>query len=107
MGVVYRAHDEATGRDVAIKALRGGARAGATQQRRFVREAQALARLHHPNIVRVHAVGEEQGTPYIVMDFVPGVPLSERLEEAPLEPKEAVALAVKLADALQSRVRCS
>ena len=101
MGVVYRAVERAADRDVAIKVLLQGERADPIQQRRFQREAEALGRLNHPNIVRVHAVGDQNGTPYIVMDFVAGRSLAERLEDGPLPPREAVQIVRKLANALQ------
>jgi tetratricopeptide (TPR) repeat protein/predicted Ser/Thr protein kinase len=73
MGVVYAAYDERLDRRVAIKLLhkRGRDKAG----RRLIREAQALARLSHPNVVQIHDVGEFEGQPFLVMDLIEGVTL--------------------------------
>src|SRR5512142_440244 len=72
MGVVYAAHDPELGRTVAIKLVREHFRGGAALQERLRREAQALARLHHPNVVSVHDVGVSDGQLYIVMQYVDG-----------------------------------
>jgi eukaryotic-like serine/threonine-protein kinase len=102
MGAVYSALDPRLGRRVAIKVLLG--RAGGTddQRRRFQREAHALARLRHPNIVAIHDVGEERGTPFLVMDLIEGRSLQARLEaEGPLSSHEAARIALALASALE------
>jgi len=72
MGIVYEAVQESLGRRVALKILPADARADATKRERFLREAQAAARLHHTNIVPVFGVGEENGVPYYVMQYIPG-----------------------------------
>jgi tetratricopeptide (TPR) repeat protein len=101
MGVLYRARDPA-GRDVAIKVLRSEGRISEVQARRFQREAEALAKLNHPNVVRVHTVGTHDGKPYIVMDLVEGESLQERLERAgPLGAREAAGIVRTLAEALE------
>ncbi len=78
MGVVYAAYDETLDRKVAIKVLRG--RASDTAQTRLLREAQALARLSHRNIVAVHEVGEHEGQTFLAMEFVRGQSLDKWLE---------------------------
>ncbi|MCA9718734.1 MAG: serine/threonine protein kinase, partial [Myxococcales bacterium] len=78
MGVVYAAYDETLDRKVAIKVLRGHASEAA--QTRLLREAQALARLTHPNIVAIHEVGEHQGQTFLAMEFVRGESLDAWLE---------------------------
>ncbi|MFV8756797.1 tetratricopeptide repeat protein [Nannocystaceae bacterium ST9] len=79
MGVVYAAYDEKLDRKVAIKLLLG--RGGATVQRRLAREAQALARLSHPNVVQIYEIGEWQELAFLVMEFIDGVTLREYLAE--------------------------
>ena len=68
MGEVYRARDIALGRDVALKILRPDGVHDADRLRRFRQEAQAAAALSHPNIMAMHFVGEQDGSPYIVSD---------------------------------------
>ncbi len=75
MGVVWRGRQRGLEREVAVKTLPGGDLATAEARERFRTEAQATARLHHPNIVTVYAVGEEDGMPYIVMELILGRPL--------------------------------
>ena len=76
MGVVYRARQIALDRIVALKMLLSGEFAGAQERVRFQREAQSLARLHHPNIVQVYLVGEQAGRPYLCMELVTGPSLA-------------------------------
>src|SRR5437588_8235095 len=73
MGVVYRAHDSLLGRSVALKVLLPELRTGDLPHR-FLQEARVMARLAHPNIVTVYDVGEAEGAPYFVMEFIPGQP---------------------------------
>ncbi len=98
-GSVWKAHDEALDRIVAVKIPRGGQLAPA-QAERFLREARAVARLKHPNIVSVHEVGRVDGEIYIVSDFVDGVPLSTALASEPITTREAAELTMKIAEAL-------
>ena len=75
MAVVYKAHDTRLERDVAIKIIRSGAfstDALGEVLKRFEREAKSLAKLSHPNIVKVHDYGEHEGSPYLVMEYMPG-----------------------------------
>lgn len=72
MGVVFEAVQESLGRPVALKVLAAHAQLDATRRNRFVREAQAAARLHHTNIVPVFGVGEQDGIPYYVMQLIRG-----------------------------------
>jgi serine/threonine protein kinase/WD40 repeat protein len=81
MGVVYEAEQVSLGRHVALKVLPPQAIRDAKQARRFEREAKAAARLHHTNIVPVFGVGEHDGTPYYVMQFIQGLGLDEVLDE--------------------------
>jgi tetratricopeptide (TPR) repeat protein len=102
-GVVYRARDPRTGERVAIKVLLGqGGGASETARRRFSREVDALRRLDHPGVVRVRDAGQERGRPYLVLDFVEGRSLQERLDrEGSLPPREAASVALALAEAVQ------
>ncbi|MCB9754732.1 MAG: serine/threonine protein kinase [Myxococcales bacterium] len=81
MGVVYQAHDPDLDRAVAIKLIRT-TRAGPDAQLRMLREAQALARLAHPNVVAVHDVGVHQNDLFIVMEYVPAVTLGDWVRES-------------------------
>lgn len=81
MGVVYEAEQISLGRHVAVKVLMAPHLADDGQKTRFEREARAAARLHHTNIVPVFGVGEHEGLPYYVMQFIQGLGLDEVLEE--------------------------
>ena len=81
MGVVYEAQQLSLGRHVALKVLPSHSLLDPRQLGRFQREAKAAARLHHTNIVPVFGVGEHDGMPYYVMQFIPGLGLDEVLEE--------------------------
>src|SRR3954469_20536599 len=79
MGEVYRARDERLDRDVAIKILPQTIADDADRLARFKQEARAASALNHPNILTVHDIGEHEGTPYIVSEFLIGEELRERL----------------------------
>ena len=72
MGEVYAAEDLTLGRTVAVKILSAAVASSPADLDRFEREAKALAKLSHPNIVKVHDYGEHEGSPYIVMEYMPG-----------------------------------
>lgn len=99
MGVVFLAHDLALDRPVAIKVLRPE-RATAVGIERFVREGRLLARLEHPNIVRVHDARSGDGLAFLIMAVAPGETLADRLTHGPLSPSEAHTLARHLLAAL-------
>ena len=101
MGVVYRARDGRLERDVAIKVLSLGLLADDAARKRFHKEALALAKLNHPNIAIVYDVGEQEGADYLVMECVPGQSLAEEAGSRPVPEKEAVALGVQIATALE------
>lgn len=96
MGVVYRARDERLERDVAVKVLNAKTLADVTAQARFRREALVLSRLNHPNVEAVYDFHSEQGLDYLVLEYVPGVSLDDRLEKGPLAENEVVSLGVQL-----------
>ena len=79
MGRVYRARDTRLNRLVAVKVLLGDIDLGPERSRRFEREARAIASLNHPHICAVHDVGVENGTPYLVMEYLEGETLAARL----------------------------
>jgi hypothetical protein len=81
MGIVYEAEQLSLGRHVALKVLPRNMLLEARAKRRFEREAKAAAKLHHTNIVPVHGVGEHDGLPYYVMQFIQGLGLDEVLDE--------------------------
>jgi serine/threonine-protein kinase len=92
MGVVYRAHDETLSRDVAIKFLLPERFAGGEASTRFLREARAVARLSHPNIVTLYDVGHEENWHYLVLEYIPGQDLHALMIErgGPLRAHEAL-----------------
>ncbi|MFG3341636.1 serine/threonine-protein kinase [Glycomyces sp. NPDC048151] len=105
MGQVWRAYDTGLRRDVAIKLLhRNGFEDDAAAHARFVREAQAVARIRHPGIAVLHDYGEatdDRGTySYLVMEYIEGEPLNAVLTEGPLPPGEVMRLCAEIADAL-------
>jgi len=101
MGEVYRARDSRLDRDVAIKVLSAGLLTDEKARRRFRKEALALGKLNHPNIATVYDVGERDGMEYLVMEYVTGQPLSERLKSGALPAGEALSLAEDVAEALE------
>ena len=103
MGSVYLARDITLNRDVAIKFIALSKADDATARRRLVREAQAAAALDHPFICSVHEVSTDtDGQPYIVMQFVEGETLADRLRRGPLDPRAALTLTADIADALRA-----
>jgi signal transduction histidine kinase/DNA-binding CsgD family transcriptional regulator len=92
MGVVYRAHDETLDRDVAVKFLRPERVGGGEASARFLREARAVARLSHPNIMTLYDVGREAEWHYLVLEHIPGIDLHTAMVErsGPLPLCEAV-----------------
>lgn len=89
MGAVYAASHEITGKKVALKWLIGD-HAGDQASERFLREAQAAGRIRHPNVVDIYDVGSFEGAPYIVMEYLEGESLADRLERAPASPAEII-----------------
>jgi tRNA A-37 threonylcarbamoyl transferase component Bud32 len=98
---VYLARDQALNRDVALKVLDPAAAADGNLRRMFVKEARALAQLSHPNIVAVYDVGEVDDSPFIVMEYLPGGSMKQRIEHGgPLKTGDAVRIAVEVANGL-------
>lgn len=101
MGVVYKAQDLALKRTVALKMVLAGGHAGPRELARFRIEAEAVARLQHPNIVQIHEVGEAGGHPYCALEFVEGGNLAGKLAGKPMPAREAAKLVESLARAMQ------
>jgi serine/threonine-protein kinase len=102
MGVVYKARQRGLNRLVALKMILHAADAGADERARFRAEAEAAARLAHPNIVHIHEVGEHDGRPFFSMEFCAGGSLERRLAGTPLPPLPAARLVETLARAVQA-----
>src|SRR5262245_6638773 len=99
MGVVYKAQHLALKRTVALKMLAAG-HPNPAERARFRSEAEAVARLQHPNIVQIHEVGEVDGRPFFALEYVAGGSLAERLAGRPLAPRDAARLVAVLAEAM-------
>ena len=100
MGVIYRARQTALNRPVALKMILAGAHAGAEVQRRFRVEAEAVARLRHPNIVQVYDYGVYDGQPYLALELVEGGTLAQKTPGAAWPPHDAAQLVETLAEAM-------
>jgi serine/threonine protein kinase len=101
-GEVFRAHDQHLDRDVAIKVLPPGALGDESARKHFRREALALSKLNHPNIATIHDFDTQQGIDFLVMEYIPGITVSEKLAAGPLPEKELVALGTQLAEGLSA-----
>jgi serine/threonine-protein kinase len=100
-GSVYRARDTELDRVVAIKVPRAGHLGAGGDHDRFLREARSVAQLRHPSIVTVHEIGQHDGLPFLVEDFVHGITLADLLTGERLPPRQAAELVAVVADALQ------
>src|SRR3954463_865099 len=101
MGAVYKARQPALDRIIALKVLPGGDGSGANFTERFNREARALARLSHPNIVAVYEFGQLGGLSFFIMEFVDGANLRQLEKASRLSPREALQIIPQICDALQ------
>jgi hypothetical protein len=101
MGVVYKAQDQRLNRQIALKVILAGGHAGEADRKRFQVEVEAAAQLQHPNIVQVYEVGEDDGRPYMALEYCPGGSLEDQIRDQPQSPREAAQLVAKLAQALQ------
>lgn len=100
MAVVYKAFDTRLERNVAIKVILPGKEHSEKFLKRFEREAKALAQLSHPNIVKVIDYGEQDGMPYLVMEYLPGGTLKQKLAGKPMSCPDAVKILIPIARAL-------
>jgi eukaryotic-like serine/threonine-protein kinase len=102
MGVVYKARQSGLDRVVALKMILAGALASAEQHRRFEAEARVAARVQHPHVVAVYEAGRVNGLPYLVMQYVDGCSLAQRLKRGPLAADEAARLVAAVARAVDA-----
>ncbi len=100
MGVVYRAHDERLGRDVALKVLPTGALVDEMARKRFRKEALVLSQLNHPSIATIHDFDSADGIEFLVMELIPGVSLDERVSGGPLPEKEVILIGMQIVQGL-------
>src|SRR5918994_37415 len=102
MGEVYRARDVRLDRTVAIKVLPETFKSDAQFRERFEREARAIAALNHPHICTLYDVGLQDGVDYLVMEYLDGETLAERLARGPLPLNEWLRVAIQVATALEA-----
>jgi Tol biopolymer transport system component len=102
MGEVYRARDTKLNRDIALKILPDSVANDPDRVARFTREAQVLASLNHPHIGAIHGLDEADGTRFLVLEFVDGGTLADRILRGRLPVDEALAVALQVADALEA-----
>ena len=102
MGVVYLALDTKLKRSVAVKSMPVEMQANSNARMRFIREAELLASLNHPNIAVIHEIIEEEKFDYLILEYVPGETLAERIAREPLELEEALSIARQVAEAVSA-----
>ncbi|HTF37702.1 MAG TPA: serine/threonine-protein kinase, partial [Blastocatellia bacterium] len=105
MGDVYRAKDTRLDRIVAIKVLPSHLSDNAEMRQRFEREARAVSSLNHPHICTLHDIGHQDGMDYLVMEFIVGESLADRLAKSVLPAEQVFRYAIEIADALDKAHR--
>src|SRR6266404_56749 len=101
MGEVYRARDTRLDRDVAIKVLPKNFSSDGNLRERFEREARAISSLNHPNICTLYDVGKQNGMDYLVLEYIEGESLAQKLERGPLAIEQVLAYGIQIAEALE------
>src|SRR5262245_52966107 len=105
MGEVYRAKDTRLGRDVAVKVLPAHMSSSPELRQRLEREARTISQLQHPHICMLHDVGHQNGTDYLVMEFLEGETLADRLGKGALPVEQALRIGIEIAGALDAAHR--
>ena len=105
MGEVYRARDSRLDRTVAIKVLPSHHSSDSALRQRFEREARTISQFSHPNICTLHDIGTHDGLDYLVMEYIEGETLEQRLSKGPIAPPQALAYGIQVADALDKAHR--
>jgi serine/threonine protein kinase len=105
MGEVYRARDTRLDRTVAVKILPSHLSENSDAKQRFEREARTISSLNHPHICVLHDVGSQDGTSYLVMEYLQGESLDARLQKGPLPLKQALEIGVQICEALEKAHR--
>lgn len=100
MGVLYKAHDLKLDRLVALKFLHHAVNVDAVHQARFVQEAKAAAALSHPNICPIHSIEEQDGEFFIVMDYIDGQTLRQKMVAGPIPLKMGLSIGIQIAEGL-------
>ncbi len=101
LGIVYLARDKQLNRNVALKMLLAGRFASSTLLKRLLLEAEATARLQHPNIVQIYKVGQHEGHPFLALEYIAGGTLSQWMERRPQSPRDAANIIREVAIAVQ------
>src|SRR6266567_957427 len=105
MGEVYKARDTRLERTVAVKVLPEHLSSSPEVRQRFEREAKTISALSHPHICALYDVGNQDGTEYLVMEFLEGETLTDRLSRGPLPPEQVLRYGIEIADALDKAHR--
>src|SRR5206468_9143684 len=105
MGEVYKARDTRLDRTVAVKVLPQHTSSSPEARQRFEREAKTISQLSHPHICALHDVGREGETEYIVMEYLEGETLADRLLKGPLPLEQTLRFGIQIADALDKAHR--
>lgn len=105
MGIVVRSFDTALERIVAMKLMAPSLLPSETAKQRFFREAKVAAGISHPNVVTIHAVGQFKDVPYLVMEYVDGKPLSDRIREGPIPVADVIRISRQIAEGLAAAHR--
>src|ERR1051325_10677853 len=98
MGEVYLARDTQLDRDIALKILTADVARDQQRLHRFLQEARAAAALSHPNVAHIYEIGEFDGTHFIAMEYVEGIPLDRKIGGRPLAIVESLDIAIQITD---------